>query len=98
MIIVNITFVVDVDRSEKVCAWLREKIVIELASQGMNPRACRILNPEPDAASSVALQVELPDMSSAESWMGDKMINVLEEYEAEFGPQALFFHSLLETI
>jgi len=98
MTILNITLVVDDDRFESLASWIRSGVVPVLRQAGLSPRAMKVASRDPEAAPSLALQMEFDSADAADSWISTSLPALMTKYDAAFGPQALSFYTILEDI
>jgi len=105
-VVYNITFVITHDLEARFLEWLRGEAVAALFSAGngaMNPRLHTVVEaggekPGPEHGLSIALQAEFVSEESAHDWNDEVLPAVLGEFHTKFGPNALFFTTLLEII
>lgn len=84
-------------------SWLRERIPGLTHHSGFNPRLSVLRETsgvsDVDAESqTVAFQLEFPDMDTLHVWSVAKLVPMLEEYTADFGPMSLAFTSVMEIL
>lgn len=53
--------------------------------------------PGPDHGLSIALQIDFPGKSIADNWADDNLPTILNSFMRQFGPNAAFFTTLLES-
>ena len=106
MYIYNITFIIAPSARRSVLEWLRSVAVPALfgeGSQGRNPRLQTVSEaggeaPDPEQGLSIALQGEFAAAEEAKSWAMETLPPVLDDFLMKFGPDALYFPTLLEVI
>lgn len=106
MYIYNITFIIEPSARERVLGWLRGHAVPALfgeGSQGSNPRLQTVSEaggeiPDSEQGLSIALQGEFPAVEEAKAWAMTTLPPVLDDFLMKFGPDALYFPTLLEVI
>ncbi len=106
MYIYNVTFIIAPDARVRVLEWLRSTAVPMLfgeGSQGRNPRLQTVSEaggeaPDPEQGLSLALQGEFSAEEEAKAWAMETLPPVLDDFLMKFGPEALYFPTLLEVI
>lgn len=106
MYIYNVTFIIAPSARRSVLEWLRATAVPALfgeGSQGRNPRLQTVSEaggetPDPEQGLSIALQGEFTAAEEAKSWAMATLPPVLDDFLMKFGPDALYFPTLLEVI
>lgn len=105
-VVYNITFVIAHDRKALFLEWLRGEAVAALfgeAGGAVNPRIHTVVEaggekPGPEHGLSIALQAEFESEEVAHRWNDEVLPSVLAGFNRKFGPNALFFTTLLEVI
>lgn len=106
MVIYNITFVIEPQRSREFLEWMRGEAISKLfnsESDARNPRLQTVIEaggkkPEADHGLSIALQAEFATALEAHDWDDRILPPVLGDFTMKFGPHALFFATLLEVL
>lgn len=106
MIIYNTTFIIDTTDYERFLKWIRAAVACRLMSAPSAAQSIRIaavtqivgqhdIDAQPR---SVALQAEFNSVVEAHHWADNTLSEVLLEYVEDFGPEALCFSTVMETI
>lgn len=106
MYIVNVTFVMAHEQHRRFLDWMQGEVVPALFGEDVavhNPRLQTVIEvggekPGPEHGLSIALQADFDSEESAHGWNDTYLPGVLAGYHSEFGPQALFFVTLLESV
>lgn len=104
MLIHNNTFMILREREEEFLEWFRAEIpLLEEASGGVNARLSVMRKAGgqyqiESEAQSVAFQMEFETMDALEAWAAGPMARVVERFEKRFGPEAMTFTSVFETV
>jgi hypothetical protein len=106
MFICNTTFVMAPEKEQEFLAWMRGEAAPKLFgenSPAKNPRLQTVVEaggeaPGPDHGLSIALQAEFVSKVMAHTWHDTVLLPVLGDYHKKFGPHAIFFVTLLETL
>lgn len=104
MLVHNITFLIEPERTEEFLRWMHSEGASLLRSGCSHDLSLAILrevegqiNP-PDRGVSVAARSLFDDESSFREWEKGALEEALAAYRREFGPEALAFCTLLEEI
>ncbi len=104
MYISNISFFVLPSRETEFIQWIRNEIAIHVAAgKGEEHSLSRLAESgngedEGDEARSVAYQVKFPTFEAAAGWRDNELMELAERFIQKFGPDAMFFTSIFETI
>lgn len=106
MYILNTTFVIHPEQREKFLSWMRSEAIAALfnaQSAAAAPRLQTVAEvcgqaPDPTHGLSIALQAEFQSPDEAHTWINDNFAPVAGKYTEKFGPHALYFQTLLETL
>ncbi len=105
MTIYNVTFMMERGLGEKFIAWMRGKSASLLSEErGVAGARLQEVVEAPgesefaEQALSIALQADFTDRESAHAWGRGALAEALAEYRNVFGPEALCFATILETI
>ncbi len=106
MYILNTTFIMHPDQRENFLAWMRSEAIAALfnaQSVAATPRLQTVVEvggqaPDPTHGLSIALQAEFQSPDDAHTWISENFAPVAGKYTEKFGPHALFFQTLLETL
>lgn len=101
----NITFVMLPNEGERFLTWMRSEAVPRLfgeSSKALEPRVQTVIEaggekPAADHGLSIALQAMFSSKEEAYEWHDSSLPAVLGEFTSKFGPNALFFTTLLEV-
>lgn len=107
MIIHNASFIMERDAEADFLAWLRsccEKINWE--HEPGAPTALRVsamreaggVDYRQAEAQTVAFQLEFHTIEDAKKWSAQRFSSIAAEFEEKFGPQAMVFVSLFESL
>lgn len=104
MLIHNITFLIESSRTEEFLRWMHSVGAPILRKGGSEALSLSILrevegevNP-PDRGVSIAAQSRFPDEEVFRAWEKDTLDAALAAYRDKFGPEALAFCTLLESL
>lgn len=103
--ICNITFIIHPAEEERFLKWMREEAFAKLVNAD-GARTAKLMKvteaggekPAPEHGLSIALHAEFTSESEAKTWHQRALTPILEEYAIAFGPDALFFTTLLESL
>lgn len=106
MYIYNITFVMEHAARARFVGWIKATALPALCGEAdstISPRLMEVEEvggekPGADHGLSMALHLELPSEAEAHAWHDGKLVAVLSDFYKEFGPQAVFFVTLLKTV
>lgn len=105
MYIYNLNFLTESRSVARIESYLRDVFVpmVCVTSEMPVPRLCivRKMQGQPVRNSdpvSLTLQFEFPTEESAQKWLDNVAQGAIDAYSAEFGTEALVFHSLIEEL
>ena len=103
MIIHNATFMIEKEREGEFVKWLAERLDSVIEPPALNPRVSAMreaggVDYRQAEAQSVAFQLEFPTLETARDWSSRKFGPLAAEFAEAFGPNAMAFTSLFETI
>ena len=102
----NITFVVSQEREDELLKYIREELLQKLfnpESPARNPELRKVVEtggekPGPEHGLSIALAATFPKEETAHLWNDNILLPSLGNFHPKFGPEALFFVTLLENL
>ncbi len=100
--ICNATFMIECRLEDKFLEWLRNRKPALLT--GNNParlsamRMAGGIDYRHAEAQSVAFQQEFPSIEGAQAWIDGPLAQVAADFERDFGPQAMVFTSIFESL
>ena len=104
MLIHNITFLIEPARTEEFLRWMHSDGAVLLNTGGCRDLSLAILrevegqiNP-PDRGVSVACRTLFNDEEEFRAWEKESLEVALDAYRSVFGPEALAFCTLLESL
>lgn len=102
MLIYNTTFMMLPEREPEFISWFRTQLPA-LTESGTSPRlsslrAAGCAGHGQSEAQSVAFQMEFADRAELDNWASGPLNRVISLFEQQFGPEALTFSSIFETI
>lgn len=103
MFTLNITFVMSPQVETQFRDWLTSRFSsLSTLNSLLHARLQKVVEvggevPGPEHGLSMALQVDFPDKSSADSWADSSLPEILGSYMSQFGPAAAYFTTLLES-
>lgn len=106
MTIYNVTFMMERSLKARFTGWLRARRADGLLSEekGVVGASLQEVVEVPgesefaEQALSVALQAKFIDRTAAHAWGRSALASLLADYRKDFGPEALSFSTILETI
>ena len=106
MYISNITFVLHPEERDRFLSWLRSDLIPALfnpESPARSPRVQTVVEvagqvPDSSHGLSIALQAEFDSVADAHLWTDNFLHPAAGKFTAAFGPDALYFQTLLETL
>lgn len=103
MLIQNISFIIVLDREEDLLGWLRGILPEFIAKGGLNPRLSILrtvagANEVQSQSQTIAFQLEFCDKESLDEWKEEALITLVRRFEDKFGPEAIAFTSVFETL
>ena len=105
-VIINITFLINPLNEEKILSWVRASMLPMLFNPESPARNCALRKvievggevPSPEHGLSIALQAEFENQEEVRKWNSTFLESALGDYHLNFGPESLFFVTLLENL
>ena len=103
MYIQNISFIIVRERERELLDWLEDNKTVLTGTGGINHRLS-ILRETAGAsdvtaeAQTIAFQAEFCDMKALRAWMDNSIHPLIIQFETKFGPEAVAFTSVFETL
>ncbi len=103
MLIQNVSFIINLSHEEELLKWLRPHLGPAMQAGGINPRlsVMRATAGADDVAAhaqTIAFQTEFCDSATLQTWKTTVLLPLIAEFEKTFGPEAVAFTSVFETL
>ena len=99
----NITFVVDPAKETHMITYIKEDLLPKIFNGSQKPEIKKVIEaggekPGPEHGLSMALAMNFDTEEKAHLWHDHELIPALEDFNAKFGTNALYFITLLEEV